>query len=238
MGWARFDDRYSEHPKILAAGALAELLDMRAIIYCARNETDGKLARASLQRLAVGIPKPIQRAQKLVEVGRWEEVDDGWIVCDYLEYNPSKAEVDEARQARSDKARRAAQARWGQSPPDAQGNATSIPGAQPEQMLGDAPSRPVPKQLVNSSTDVVRESALGPVDDERFRTVIDRLTTKRINGIDRATINDLDRYTAKARRSVLEEHADRLCELLDRYPDGTVDQLAGALLGEPTSLGR
>jgi hypothetical protein len=31
MGWARFDDGYRNHPKILEAGPWAELLDRRAI---------------------------------------------------------------------------------------------------------------------------------------------------------------------------------------------------------------
>ncbi len=92
MGWARVDDNYPDHPKILAAGPLAELLDVRGIIYCARHETDGFIHTNALHNLGIGIPAAKRRAAKLVEVGRWEVVDDGWMVHDFLEFHPSKAQ--------------------------------------------------------------------------------------------------------------------------------------------------
>ncbi len=41
MAWARFDDRFNQHPKVVEAGPLAQLLHMRAIIWCAQYGTDG-----------------------------------------------------------------------------------------------------------------------------------------------------------------------------------------------------
>lgn len=99
MGWARFDDKYSDHPKIAAAGPWAELLDMRAIIFCAKHETDGHVCKAMLGRIAVGIPSARAKASKLVEVGRWspDPRGDGWWIHDYLAYNPSRARKDKDR---------------------------------------------------------------------------------------------------------------------------------------------
>ncbi len=93
MGWARFDDQYTDNPKILEAGPWAELLDMRAIIYCARMETDGLISRAALKRISHGIPKAAERVTMLLEVGRWTVNEGGgWWIHDYLAYNPSKAQ--------------------------------------------------------------------------------------------------------------------------------------------------
>ena len=97
MGWAKLDDQYTDHPKVVAAGPMAELLDIRGIVHCARYETDGHIQAAQLPRIAIGITSPKKQAAKLVEVGRWIEVEDGWQVHDFLEYHPSKAKKDEER---------------------------------------------------------------------------------------------------------------------------------------------
>lgn len=107
MGWARFDDAYSDHPKIIAAGALAELLDVRAILYACRYETDGRIAKDVLSRISTGISQPRAKAAKLVEVGRWRVTADGWEIVDYLEYNPSREDREQVRAAARDRMSRA-----------------------------------------------------------------------------------------------------------------------------------
>lgn len=98
MGWARFDDGYLDHPKILEAGPWAELLDMRAVIWCAKYETDGLVTRVALKRIGREIPKVASRVLSLVECGRWTVNENGgWWVHDYLKFNPSKAEKETQR---------------------------------------------------------------------------------------------------------------------------------------------
>ncbi len=99
VAWARFDDNYTDHPKVVQAGPMAELLDMRAIIYCARYETDGFISARALTRIGQQIAKPAARAARLVEVGRWTKGEGGWWVNDYLAYNPSKAQKTTEREA-------------------------------------------------------------------------------------------------------------------------------------------
>lgn len=91
MGWAKFDDAFTDHPKVAAAGPWGELLAMRAVIYCARQETDGFIPTGQLARLAAGIPSAKAKAAVLVTVGLWEETDGGWLIHDFLDYHPSKA---------------------------------------------------------------------------------------------------------------------------------------------------
>lgn len=98
MGWAKFDDQYTDHPKVVAAGPWAELLDMRAVIHCARYETDGHISAAQLPKLALGIPAPKKKAQALVDAGRWVATDDGWWVHDFLDYHPSREQKEKERE--------------------------------------------------------------------------------------------------------------------------------------------
>ncbi|MBW3663553.1 MAG: hypothetical protein KY469_10675 [Actinobacteria bacterium] len=108
MGWAKFDDQFTDHPKVVAAGPMAELLAMRAVIHCARYETDGHVQAAQLPRLAVGITSPKRHAAKLVEAGLWEPDPDGdgWWVHDFLEYHPSSEQQQEKRAEARERMRR------------------------------------------------------------------------------------------------------------------------------------
>lgn len=108
MGWARFDDNYTNHPKLREAGPWAELLDMRAIIWCCRYNTDGLVTRHAIEDIKHGIPRVAEKIDRLVAVGRWKtNPGGGWWVHDFLEFNPSKAQ----REAHKSAARER-QARW------------------------------------------------------------------------------------------------------------------------------
>lgn len=108
MGWARMDDGYMYHPKIVEAGPWPELLDRRAIEHCAKNETDGLVTRSALRLLGRDIPKLAERVTVLLEVGRWtaNEAGGGWWVHDYLKFNPSKAEKEAMRVAGRERVRK------------------------------------------------------------------------------------------------------------------------------------
>lgn len=100
MGWARFDDGYTDSPKIVEAGVFAELLDMRGIIYSAKHETDGLITHSALKLISRDIPRPLEKVHALEQVGRWfPNEGGGWWIHDYLEYNPSKAAKSEMRSA-------------------------------------------------------------------------------------------------------------------------------------------
>lgn len=121
MGWARFDDAYTDHPKVVSAGPLAELLDMRAILFSARYETDGHIPPAQVARIGVGVPALKKRIAALVEVERWHEpghqckdcpqILDGWVVHGYLDYNPASDKKEAEREAARERMRRAREAK-------------------------------------------------------------------------------------------------------------------------------
>lgn len=106
MGWARMDDGYMDHPKIMEVGLMAEMLDRRAIEHAAKYETDGLITRSAIRRIGRDITKVPSRVLALVEVGRWTVNEGGgWWIHDYLKYNPSKVQKEAQREAGRERVR-------------------------------------------------------------------------------------------------------------------------------------
>jgi hypothetical protein len=98
MAWVRLDDAFPEHPKVIEVGGDAAWLHVCALAYCNRNLTDGKITEGALPRLS-DRRHPAKLARLLVAVGLWDETDGGWVIHDYLDFQPSKAKVDAERRA-------------------------------------------------------------------------------------------------------------------------------------------
>jgi len=97
MPWARFDDEFPDHPKVLAAGPLAAWLHVCAICYACRYLTDGFIPHGQVRRLA-DVEDPTLLVGRLVSSGLWEVVPGGYRVHDFLEYQPAKAGVEHERE--------------------------------------------------------------------------------------------------------------------------------------------
>ena len=120
MPWAKFDDRFNTHPKVLVAGPLAIALHMRAIIYSSQHMTDGAVGRRQLNHIIQWAddgedfgghwPNNSELAERLVAAGLWEATDDGWQIHDYTDWNPSKASALGAAAVRREAARKAGRA--------------------------------------------------------------------------------------------------------------------------------
>lgn len=106
MSWIKIDDQFADHPKVVEAGPLAAWLYVCGLTYCGRYLTDGWIPDGQVRKLA-DVDKATDLADRLVDVGLWDRVDDGYVVHDYLDYNPSGAKVKAEREAN---ARR--QAEW------------------------------------------------------------------------------------------------------------------------------
>lgn len=240
MGWARFDDKYTDHPKIVQAGAWAELLDMRAIIYSARHETDGFLPKNVLRMIGNGIRKPAEQARVLVEVGRWrEDPAGGWWVVDFLDYNPSKASKDKVRaDARERKARN--------HQVEVEGSAPGVNGAQVRANVAERSRTPSPSPTPLVTNHPLTGSSSGPspacgeddlssttVGDKRA-AVFDLMAAARVNAT--PSVRNPEAYRRAVRSNLEAEHGTRLDELLAEFPTAPPATLAGALMGEPNRL--
>lgn len=120
LNWVRVDAALPRNHKTLSllpekGGDRALLLFIFGLGYCAEQGVDGFIPTAAIGVLH-GTPK---HADMLVAAGFWDAIPGGWNVHDYAEYQPS----DEESKARSDKARKAANARWAKARGDAPGSA-------------------------------------------------------------------------------------------------------------------
>jgi hypothetical protein len=117
MAWVRFDDQMPISRKVAPLSDAAFRLWAEAICWANRNLTDGAIRLAELGDISKrGRPK---LADQLVEHGLWhpngEQCDspkcprsgiDGWVIHDYWDYQPSKAQVLHERTAKAERQRR------------------------------------------------------------------------------------------------------------------------------------
>lgn len=114
MTWVRLDDQFAQHPKLVTAGPLGIALFVAGLAYCNRNLTDGFIPWAAARLLlswefrerngrlgTVSVTSGLAGedvtteyvATLLIASGLWTEIDGGYVVHDYLDYQPSKEQV-------------------------------------------------------------------------------------------------------------------------------------------------
>lgn len=100
MAWAKFDDRWDDHRKIKLAwhrSRAAVAIHAMSITYSARHETDGFIDEVWLLERLPDADERNEAVSALVDVGLFERADDGYVIRDFLEYNPSRADQQEKR---------------------------------------------------------------------------------------------------------------------------------------------
>lgn len=90
LPWFRVENGFTSNPKVLqlrsSKRSEAVLTYLASIEYCLTHDTDGRIPAAALPVL-LGTKRD---ATALVEVGLWDHDPAGWLIPDYLEYQPSK----------------------------------------------------------------------------------------------------------------------------------------------------
>jgi hypothetical protein len=108
--WVKLDDQFYNHPKLAHLGPLmlpCVGLHVFALCWCNAYLTDGFIPEQQLSKLvgdlSVLLPEgdypPL--VQALVTAGLWEEKDAGYLIHDFLDYNPSRREVMQLRKTRA-----------------------------------------------------------------------------------------------------------------------------------------
>lgn len=95
MSWAKLDDQLHSNEKWLDLSLAARGLWSTCLSWVADKETDGAVSR-SVVRLHGGAQWE-ELSNELVATGMWDVTEAGWQFHDYLDYNPSKAELEEER---------------------------------------------------------------------------------------------------------------------------------------------
>ena len=233
MGWAKFDDRWPTHPKLLAAGLEAKGLDACGICYAAGQETDGFIPDSALSILAAGHRSPHKVAKVLVDVGRWDRDEErkGYVIHDYLDYNPSRETREAERQGKRDAGRKGGlKSRPSGSKPKA--GASTLLKANPKQPgepntnhAGEAPSRPVPSppQVPLETTTGLALVGNPEKDDLRITTTENEPLASHLAGLfpDRQRMRDecadvVHRCLLVADRSVVDEAIGAMYAVEDR----------------------
>jgi hypothetical protein len=151
MPWGRIDDSLYDHPKLndLGRWRLPCIgLYTLAISWSNRFLTDGHIPTDQVKRLG-GTPL---FAEQLVRAGLWDKVADGYRVHDFLDFNPSRREVEDGRKAARERMRRQRR--------DANGKFAGTSGEVREKFGGSSPapslpvpSIPIPVPLANTNVE-------------------------------------------------------------------------------------
>jgi hypothetical protein len=161
VAWSRLDDGLDEHRKVDVLLEDDELRGLAAIglwaltlANSARRLTDGGVSKPTLRKIAPRHGKAL--AQRLVEAGLYDEHHGEVAIHDYLEFNPSRASVEEKR--RKDSERKAA-GRSNRNPRGVPPDSTRSPNGQ-DAAVREESARPVPVPV--STTTNVRSLRIPP----------------------------------------------------------------------------
>ena len=126
MTWVKIDDEFYTHPKvsILRADVMLACIGLHtlALSWCNHKLTDGVVPINQVFRLAgdltLALPSgnPHMLINELLRVGMWEHLpgdENAYLIHDYLDYQPSRAQVEALKEAQSKAGRQTAAKRWG-----------------------------------------------------------------------------------------------------------------------------
>lgn len=116
LPWVRVDSDIAHNPKIAELiaehgqrGLAAAFVFICSIGHCAAHNTDGEIRKAILPL----IHGNAALARLLVEAELWAVDERGWRIPGYADSQPTRAAREADASARSEAARKAANARWG-----------------------------------------------------------------------------------------------------------------------------
>lgn len=176
MTWARFDDGYDDHPKVMAAthaNPLAAALHPQAITASARRDSDGlvdpfwllaKVPTTAKRNAALSVLVelrlfdllPAGETRTLTDTKGWEVTigpfsDDRHLVHDYLDYNDSSACIADKRRREAERKARGRTTQAGQTPGGVRADSERTPAGIRTDADGPDPTRPLTPPLPPAS---------------------------------------------------------------------------------------
>jgi hypothetical protein len=107
--WLKIDDRMPEHRKVRRLSHAAFRLHVTLLCLCARDVNDGQVTRDDVDDALDARPFRDDDGDallaELVAAGLLDVDGDGWRVHDYLDHNPSRADVEAQREREREKKR-------------------------------------------------------------------------------------------------------------------------------------
>lgn len=122
-GWVRFDNRTPDNLKVERISDRAHRLWFNACCYCSRAESDGFVPATKILLLSASANR--KTVDELLDVGLLEAVPEGYLVHDYLNYNPSRRRIAEMREGTRERVAKHREGRSGNGVTDG-GNVTAL----------------------------------------------------------------------------------------------------------------
>ena len=164
MAWFKVDDGLHASRKFLSIPKRVRFAAVGAWTvagsWCADQLTDGQVPEYMLE--AWGVPPSAPAA--LVDAGLWERTSAGYVFCNWLEYQPRKADVDAERAAHRDRMRELRARRRQQKPQDSADSVEVCGSTGPhgaENVPNPDPTRPDPslKEVAKATSSPPRRGA-------------------------------------------------------------------------------
>jgi len=206
MGWARLDDSFHDHPKLIGLSLEALGLWVKCFTWAHRHHGTS----AIVGFLPNGLPETFagSRGRKLgnelITHRLWDSVDGGWVIHDYADYLPASEKpttANEVRNARSEAGKRGAAARWDKA--EAKQDDAKLPSD------GDGKPMPPTRPDPNPTATEVAERTNGGRVTELFDQAYEHWPKK----VDRKLA--LERFTAAAKK----RHPEQLAADVRRFGD-------------------
>ena len=102
MAWGKIDDGLHKSVKWRRTNKGGQALWTTALSWCMDEMNDGRVPSDLLAYLGGRRAD----AQSLVASGLWHETDDGWEFHDWLDHQPSRAEIEHKREQQRERKRR------------------------------------------------------------------------------------------------------------------------------------
>lgn len=99
--WTKLDDGFWSNPKVEDVGNEAAGAYVRMLSYCGQHLSDGRVKETAAKYITTA-----RVLKKLTEFGFIERNGAGWVIPDYLDFNPSKEKVEAKRKARAEAGKR------------------------------------------------------------------------------------------------------------------------------------
>ncbi len=260
MPWVRLDEEFPDHPKVVTAGPLAGWLHVCALAYCNRHLTDGFVPHAQVPRLVnfAGVVEydedygqvdlrdapevdPYRLAETLVSLNMWEKRQGGYLIHDFLEYQPSRAEIEAQRKVKREAGRagglRSGESRRSRTEAEPKqsakqtGSRTEADQEPDGQAEGQAKSKPdpVPDPYVykSSSSNSSVGDRLEEEEPSKIRTAVGIVAERRLQARTGDPITNASAWLRSVRAEVLRDHGSELQEMASEgmHPEAMADRI-------------
>ena len=105
MSWVRLNDEMMSNPKIGHLGDRAFRVYISMLCWCSRHETDGAFDDVAM-RMATTVVRCAPVLKELIAAELIERTTAGYLIHDYLEYQPSRQRKAEQRDSAAERKRR------------------------------------------------------------------------------------------------------------------------------------